>query len=572
MPSIMAFDSVPMDMAAIRRLLAGPVVPGITPEAMERVTAGRQALERAIAADQPIYGITTGVGAMKGTAHREPEAMARFIAGLALSHQFAVGETMPQGVARLTLALRLNTALSGRVGVTEGFVSHLAAMLRHDLLPVLHGRGSVGCADLGQMGELATVMTGQGAATLAGQPMPAGRALERAGLRPLAMQSRDGLAAIATNAFGLARCAAAVARAAAAIRQAMTQAAGMAAVWGMDRAVWQAARESHIPGEPEMADWLQRVLDDQHEWPARSSVHDALSGRFLVQILAATCNAASAAADSVVRHTAQVDDNPVICGGAVVTSGASLSCDLAAQMAALQLALAQLGRNIFNRCLILTNGGLPGLPVNLVPPGRIATGYGPLMKLAQEQTTRVTLAAHPTLTLNLTLAAGLEDEALHIPLTAERMMDQLEALDWLLTIEALLTVQALELCGLRHGRLLANLTALVRRHVAPLSDDVALTAPLTMLRQTLGTGAMQHGLRALAPFQPFDDRMGFAQEGELTVPHDPFTEEWAERPAPDASCHAQPIPEIANTENSTPGKPFTDQDLRSHHFPDRRCK
>ncbi|WP_151719388.1 aromatic amino acid lyase [Gemmobacter serpentinus] len=510
-PCIMAFDYAPLDMAALRMLLAGRVSPQISAAAMGRVAKGRQVLERAIAAGQPIYGATTGVGAMKCTEHRDAGAILQFNTSLALAHQVAVGEVMPDGIARLTLALRLNTALSGRVGVSEGFVRHLAAMLHHDLLPVLHGRGSVGCADLGQMGELASVMVGEGAATLAGLPLPADVAYAQAGLQPYAMQPRDSLAAISTNAFGLARCAAAVARAAEVIRQAMTQAAVTAAAWGLDRAVWQAALESHIPGEAEMAAWLQAALDDQQDWPARSTVHDALSGRFLVQILTASVAAASTAARSVTRHTTQIDDNPVICGDKVVTSGASLLCDLSASVAGLQLALSQLGRNVFNRCLILTNGGLPGLPVNLVPPGRIATGYGPLMKLAQEQALRINLAAQPVVPLNLTLAAGLEDEALLIPLAAERLLDQLEALDWLLTIEALLAVQALDLRGLAQGRMLAMQAELVRRHIAPLSRDVPLSAPLSALRENLRMNEVRAGLRALAPFPAFDQEMGFSQ-------------------------------------------------------------
>lgn len=519
----------PLDAATCRQILAGPVQPQVSVMALARVAAGRAVLEQAIAAGQPIYGATTGVGAMKYTEHRDGTAISQFNAGLALAHQIAVGEEVAPGVVRLMLALRLNTIATGRVGVTPAFVQMLAAMIEHDLLPIVTARGSVGCGDLGQMGQLAAVMAGQGMARLAGVAMPAAQALARVGLSPYAMQPRESLAAVGSNAFGLARSAAAVLCVGDAMRQAMGQAAVTAVALGLDRVVWRAARHSLIPGETAMADWLQAALEDQSDWPHRASVHDALSGRFLVQILAASLTAAQSALRSVLRHSAQVDDNPVICDGQVVTSGASLLCELSAQLATLQLAMAQLGRNIFNRCLMLSNGSLPGLTVNLVPPGVIGTGYGPLMKLAQEQAVRINAAAAPISVLNLTLAAGLEDEALLIPLAAERLEDQAAALEWLLTIEALLAGQALELRGLAQGRMVAQHMAVLRAHIAPFTRDVPLSAPLAALHNALCSAEVRAAWRGLAPYLPFDAEMAMPQNtvGGGSLPLSPAANEIA---------------------------------------------
>lgn len=509
-PSL-SLEGAPLTVAMLRQVLAGPVAPVLGDSALARIADGRAVLEQAIASGQSVYGTTTGVGAMKHTEHRAPDAMAQFNAGLAMAHQVAVGDEVAPGTVRLMLALRLNTLASGRVGVTPAFARLLAAMIGQDLLPVVTLRGSVGCGDLGQMGQLAAVMAGEGQARLAGAHLSAAEALARAGLAPHEMAPRESLAAVGSNHFGLARSAAAVLRAADATRQAMGQAAVTAVAWGLDRAVWCAARHSQIPTEVAVAGWLEAALDDQQDWAPRGSVHDALSGRFVVQILAASVTAVDQALRAVLRHTAQVDDNPVICDGQIVTSGASLLCDLAAQIAALQLAMAQLGRNIFNRCLILTNGSLPGLGVNLVPIGVIGTGYGPLMKLAQEQAVRLTAAAAPVSLMNLALAAGLEDEALLIPLAAERLEAQVEALEWLLTIEALLAAQAMTQRGLQPGRLVALHLSIVRDHIAPFDGDVPLTAPLMALRGALCDAANRARLAALAPFAPFDDDLAIAR-------------------------------------------------------------
>ena len=151
-------QGAPLDAATLRQVLARSVRPEMGAPVLARVAAGRLVLEQAMAAGQPIYGATTGVGAMKHTEHRDGAAIAAFNTGLALAHQVAMGEEVAPGVVRLMLALRLNTLATGRVGVMPDFVQMLAAMLRADLLPVVQACGSVGCGDLGQMGQLAAVM------------------------------------------------------------------------------------------------------------------------------------------------------------------------------------------------------------------------------------------------------------------------------------------------------------------------------------------------------------------------------------------------------------------------------
>jgi len=500
-----------LSVSDLRAVLAGPVRPILDGMALSNVAKGREILDRAISSGQPIYGATTGVGAMKHTEHRHWDDISQFNHGLALAHQIAVGEEVDAGVARLMLVLRLNTISSGRVGVTQNFARMLATLIENDLLPVVNARGSVGCGDLGQMGQLAAIMVGHGQASLAGCVMPANMALEQIGLEPYRMQTRESLAAVGSNSYGLARSVSGALRSVDTLRHAIAQAAITAAAWGVDRRVWDAALQSRVPGERAISEWFRDALDDQIDWPDRSSVHDALSGRFLVQIFTSALSVATEAVQSVVRHTAQVDDNPVLCGNEVLTSGASLLCEVATKLSSLQVALAQVGRNIFNRCLMLTNGSLPGLTVNLVPSGIVGTGYGPLMKLAQEQAVRTAAAAAPVQIFNLTLAAGLEDEALHVPLIAERIEQQIEALDWLLVVEAVILAQALQIRNLEQGRLIEKLIAVVRPHFEPFSKDVPLSASLQTLRFELCGPLTRAQFRELSPLIPLDEDMAMSR-------------------------------------------------------------
>lgn len=504
-PARLRFDGAPLTLAALHAALSGPVRAELPEGARAAIAHGRVRLEAAASAGQPIYGMTTGVGAMKGVAH-EGEAMAAFNHGLGLAHQVAVGEPVEPGVARLALAIRLNTAASGRAGVSVDFARFLAAMLDRDILPYMARRGSVGCADLGQMGQLAAAMTGEGLVVRRGRIVRARDAFAAERLSPYRMRPREGLAAVGTNAYGLASATSAALGALRVVRRALAQAPVTALAWGLDRGVWECAAASLMPQEPAIAAFLRDATAGQDDWPARTSVHDAISARFVVQALAPCLVAAEELATTVALCSGQVDDNPAILDdGRVQTSGASHFGLLALRLAALQAALAQLGRNLFNHALMLTGGQLPGLPVNLVPPGVIATGYGPLMKLAMEQTARISAAAAPVAPFALTLAAGLEDEALLLPLSAERLADQIAALDWTLAIVALVSVQAIALRGLRPVGLAAETAAVVRRHVPPLTADIALSEPLEALRADLAATSAIARLVALAPFPTHDE-------------------------------------------------------------------
>ncbi|MFD2172684.1 aromatic amino acid lyase [Rhodobacter lacus] len=502
-PPQILLDATPLSLGLMRAVLAAPVRVDLSASAWAAVRQGRAALERAAEGGQPIYGMTTGVGAMKHKSHAGAE-MAAFNQGLGFAHAVAVGEPVPVGVARLALLLRLNTIASGRVGVTEDFARFLVRMIAQDILPRMHRRGSVGCGDLGQLGQLAAVMGGAGDVVWQGREMPAAEAFAAVGLSPYQMAPREGLAAVASNSYGLAAAAAAVFAARDRIRLALAQAPVTALAWGLDRTVWAAAAQSLMPMERELARFLGEATALQAEWPARASVHDALSGRFLVQVLAPCLIAAQEAAEALHLASAQVDDNPALDHeGRVLTSGASHHGVIALRLGALQGALAQLSRNLANHCLMLTGGQLPGLPVNLVPPGVAATGYGPLMKLVAEQNARIAAAAAPVAPFALTLAAGLEDEALLLPLTAERLAEQAEALGWVLTVIAAVSVQAVAQRGIvPTAGLAAQMTALVRQHLAPFEGDVPLGAPLSALRATLDAQSTLQTLLSGCAFLP----------------------------------------------------------------------
>lgn len=142
----------PLSFADIARIGAHSARLRADPGALQRVAEARMVIEDAIAAGQPVYGATTGVGAMKDVAWSADELDA-FNLGLVRAHHFGTGEAFPDDVIRTAMAIRVNMALSGRVGCTVDLVEAYLSLLSADVVPVVRRTGSIGCADIGLMGQ-----------------------------------------------------------------------------------------------------------------------------------------------------------------------------------------------------------------------------------------------------------------------------------------------------------------------------------------------------------------------------------------------------------------------------------
>jgi histidine ammonia-lyase len=198
MPRAIAIDGSSLTLEAFGRVVHGHVACELARAARARVKRGREVIERALAGGEVIYGVNTGFGEL---------AQVRIDAGkllqlqrrLLLSHAAGVGEPLPAAAVRGMLLLRANTLARGHSGVRPEVIEALLALLNHDLLPIVPSRGSVGASgDLAPLAHLALPLIGRGALRpgAGGDPMPAEEGLRRAGLAPLELQAKEGLALI----------------------------------------------------------------------------------------------------------------------------------------------------------------------------------------------------------------------------------------------------------------------------------------------------------------------------------------------------------------------------------------
>jgi histidine ammonia-lyase len=169
----------------------------LSPAALAAMGASREAVERLAAAPKPAYGISTGFGAL-AVRHIPPELRDALQASLIRSHSAGTGEPVEREVVRALMFLRLKTLASGRTGARPVLAETLARMLNAGVTPVVREHGSLGCSgDLAPLAHCALVLTGEGEAlTTAGEAVPGQVALQQAGITPVQLKAKEGLALI----------------------------------------------------------------------------------------------------------------------------------------------------------------------------------------------------------------------------------------------------------------------------------------------------------------------------------------------------------------------------------------
>jgi histidine ammonia-lyase len=305
------------DVVAIARDRA-PVVAG--DQAMERVAAARGVIDAMARSDVPAYGVSTGFGAL-ATVSIPPDRRAALQVSLIRSHAAGSGDLVAQEVTRAMMALRLRTLVSGRTGVRPVVVHTLTAMLNEGLVPEVREYGSLGCSgDLAPLAHVALAAQGEGRViTKDGVVRPASDALAAAGIEPLVLAEKEGLALINGTDGMLGMLCLAIADLHDLLRVAdVTAAMSVEGQLGTDRvfaADLQAMRPH--PGQAKSAENLRRLLAgseimSSHREDRVHLVQDAYSLRCSPQVAGAARDALGYATGVAERELAAVIDNPVV--------------------------------------------------------------------------------------------------------------------------------------------------------------------------------------------------------------------------------------------------------------------
>ncbi|MGB8259100.1 MAG: aromatic amino acid lyase, partial [Terracidiphilus sp.] len=191
---ILLLDGQALGLAEIEAVALGGRKVALAPAARERIGASRALIERILAAGQTVYGVNTGFGKLSDV-RIPPDKLAQLQTNLVRSHAGGMGAVLSEGEARAMVLLRANVLAKGFSGCRAEVVGLLVSLLDAWVTPVIPEKGSVGASgDLAPLAHLALVVIGEGEAFYRGERMPGGEALRRAGLQPLELAAKEGLA------------------------------------------------------------------------------------------------------------------------------------------------------------------------------------------------------------------------------------------------------------------------------------------------------------------------------------------------------------------------------------------
>jgi len=189
-------DAGQLSLSTLRRIYAEPSRLSLGARDRQRVVSAAALVDAIVGRGQAAYGINTGFGLLAQT--RIPADQLELLQrNLLLSHAAGVGEALPDAVVRLTLALKINSLARGYSGISLGVMEALQALLAHEAYPLIPSQGSVGASgDLAPLAHLSATLLGVGQVRIAGQTLPASEGLRRAGLAPIKLRPKEGLALI----------------------------------------------------------------------------------------------------------------------------------------------------------------------------------------------------------------------------------------------------------------------------------------------------------------------------------------------------------------------------------------
>ncbi len=481
-------------LADLRRLWREDAALRLDPSCRGAIEASAAIVARAAAGTEAVYGVNTGFGKL-ASVKIAPEDTEKLQRNLILSHCAGVGDEMPAPVVRLMMALKLLSLGRGASGVRWDIVTLIEGMLARGVTPIVPAQGSVGASgDLAPLAHMTAVMIGAGRAEFAGRAMPGAEALAAAGLSPVTLGPKEGLALINGTQFSTAYALAGLFGAEAAAQSALiTSAVSTDAIMGSTAPLHPAIHDLRgHPGQIAAASAMRALLDgsairESHR-TGDTRVQDPYSIRCQPQVTGAALDVLSQAARMLVTEANAATDNPlVLADDGQIVSGGNFHAEpvgFAADMTA--LAIAEIGAIAQRRIALMVDPALSfDLPPFLTPDPGLNSGF-----MIAEVTSAALMSenkhlAHPTVTDSTPTSANQEDHVSMAAHGARRLVRMVGNLEAILGVELLCAAQGVEFrAPLQTSAPLVRVIARLRRDVPalqtdrPLSDDIALAAAL----------------------------------------------------------------------------------------------
>ncbi len=493
-PRLVTLDGE-LSVADVAAIAAGAGV-ALDPRAMAQVAHSREVLEQILSTGTPVYGISTGFGALVSNTVA-PELQRHLQVNLLRSHAAGTGPELPRGIVRGAMAVRANGLLLGHSGVRPIVVQRVAALLNGGYVPCVPQTGSLGASgDLAPSAHAFLPLIGEGVVRGPdGDAVPGARALAALGLEPLELESKEGLALINGTHFMSSIGALLTVRVARLLDTVdLVAAATIDALRGALPAFDpRVHRLRPLAGQSVSAANIATALrgSERIAGPGSSRLQDAYSLRCAAQVHGAAREALRFFAELVVADLNAVTDNPLVFDDPpeVISAGNFHGQALALAFDTLRLALADLGSISERRTFRLLSPSLNGrLPAFLTNDAGTSSGYMVVQYTAAALVSELRALAHPVSVDSIPTSDNQED---HVSMGMTAALMALQAVDRLERVvasELLCAAQALDCDPGTPGELVLALHAAVRERVPPLTHDRPPAADLDSVLALIGDG------------------------------------------------------------------------------------
>jgi len=478
--------------------------------ARHAIRASAQVVQSAADGDAPVYGVNTGFGKLAN--QRISKAQLETLQlNLIRSHSVGVGEPLQPEVVRLMLALKAASLARGHSGVREIVVDTLLAVHNAGLVPCVPSQGSVGASgDLAPLAHMTLALLGEGEMLVDGRAVPAATALQKAGIAPLTLEAKEGLALINGTQTSTALALHALLSfepvlEAALVIGALTVDAARGSDGPFDPRI-HALRGQ--PGQIDVAQVYRALLAGSEirrsHMEGDDRVQDPYSLRCQPQVVGACLDVMRHAALVLLREANAVTDNPLVFAGTeggpgIMISGGNFHAEPVALAADnMALAIAEVGAIAERRIAMLIDSGVSRLPPFLTADAGLNSGFMIAHVTAASLASENKSLAHPASVDSLPTSANQEDHVSMATFAARRLQAMISNTSNILGIELLAAAQGIEfLRPMRTSLALEQVHAQLRQHVPSIAQDRYLAPEMARATAMVRDGSLARILRTL---------------------------------------------------------------------------
>lgn len=471
----------------------------LDPTCAPRIAESAAAVARILERGEPVYGINTGFGKLASVRVGDDD-LATLQRNIVLSHSAGTGTPSPIAVTRLMMALKLASLAQGASGIRLETAALLEAMLTRGLTPVVPCQGSVGASgDLAPLAHLAATMIGVGEIILNGERLPAAQALELAGLAPLELGPKEGLALLNGTQFSTANALAGLFEAELLFRSALiTGALSTEAAKGSDTPFDERIhRLRRHNGQIEVARALRGLMAGSAIRASHlendTRVQDPYCLRCQPQVMGAALDVLRQAGTTLATEGNCVSDNPLIfpetdealSGGNFHAEPVAFAADMIA------LAICEIGSITERRVAMLVDPALSGLPAFLTPRPGLNSGFMIPQVTAAALVSENKQRAYPASVDSIPTSANQEDHVSMAAHGARRLLEMAENASAVIGIELLASAQGIDFhAPLTSSVVLEAARSQLREQVPSLSDDRHFHPDMEAANALIRSGAL----------------------------------------------------------------------------------